>query len=114
MNEQDVINAFLSGTKAESPPLRSDGARLWVDGDFIAEWEARGLVIEPRRQGAASERCKNLLTHFILLHMCRNQEVRRLLRRGCRDLLHVAMKAHRPDSMTAPGHSMPSRTEPLS
>jgi hypothetical protein len=96
MTEQDVINAFLSGTKAENPPLRSDGARLCVDEDFIAEWGARRLVIESRRQGDASERCKDLLTHAILLRMCRNQEVRRLLRHGCHDLLHAAMRVNRP------------------
>ena len=96
MTEQDVINAFLAGTKAESPPLRSDGARLYVDRDFIAEWSARRLVIESRRQGAAAERCKDLLTHSILLRTCLNQEVRRLLHRGCRDVLHPARRADRP------------------
>ena len=92
MTEQDVINAFLAETKAENPSLRSDGARLYVDRDFIAEWSARRLVIEPRRQDAASERCKDLLTHSILLRMCRNQEVRRLLRRGSHDLWQEALK----------------------
>jgi hypothetical protein len=82
MTEQDVINAFLAGTKAESPPLRSDGVRLYVERDFIAEWGAHRLVIEPRRQDAASERCKDLLTHSILSRMCVNQEVRRILRRN--------------------------------
>ncbi len=96
MTEQDVVNAFLAGAKAESPPFRSDGLRLYVEGDSIAEWGAHRLVIEPRRQGAASERCKDLLTHSILLRTCLNQEVRRLLHRGCRDVLHPAAKAGRP------------------
>jgi len=95
MTEQEVINAFLAGAKAESPPLRSDGVRLYVDRDFIAEWEARRLVIEPRWQGGSSERCKDLLTHSILLRMCLNQEVRRLLRRNCRDVLDPAARANR-------------------
>jgi hypothetical protein len=94
MTEQDVINAFLAGTKAESPPLRSDGVRLYVERDFIAEWGAHRLVIEPRRQDAASERCKDLLTHSILSRMCLSQEVRRILRRNSRDLCAAA--SHRP------------------
>jgi hypothetical protein len=96
MIEQDVINAFLAGTEAESPPLRSDGVRLYVDRKFVAEWRAHRLVIEPRRQDAASERCKNLLTHSILLRMRTNHEVRRLLRRNCRGLLHTAARANLP------------------
>ncbi len=86
MTEQDVINAFLAGRKAESPQLRSDGARLCVDKDPVAEWGPQRLVIEPRRQDAASERCKDLLIHAILWRMCANQEVRRILRRNNRDL----------------------------
>jgi hypothetical protein len=49
MNEQDVITAFLAGVRAERPPLRSDGARLYVSRDPIAEWRLRELVIGPRR-----------------------------------------------------------------
>ena len=86
MTEQDVINAFLAGRKAESLPLRSDGARLYAGKDSIAEWAPQRLVIEPRRQEAASERCKDLLTHAILSSMCLDQEVRRILRRNNRDL----------------------------
>ncbi len=50
MTEQDVINAFLAGRKAESLPLRSDGARLYAGKDSVAEWGPQRLVIEPRRQ----------------------------------------------------------------
>ena len=114
MNEQDVIAAFLAGLKAEHPPLRSDGARLYVSRDSIAEWHLRELVIESKRQGDASERCKNLLTYSILSRMRRNQEVRRLLRHGCRDLLHAAMRGRRTDALTPAGESMLSRPEPIS
>ena len=96
MTEQDVINAFLLGAKAESPPLRTDGTRLCLDRDVIAEWNASRLVVEPRRQSDDSERCKDSLTNAILLRMSRNQEVRRLLRRSCRDLLGAAARANRP------------------
>ncbi|MGD1001532.1 MAG: hypothetical protein ABSA67_12645 [Candidatus Brocadiia bacterium] len=95
MTEQDVINAFLAGMKAEAAPLRSDGVRLYVGGDFIAEWCAQRLVIEPRRQDAASERCKDLLTHSILLRMSLHHEVRRLLRRNSRDLCAALPRGHR-------------------
>ncbi len=57
-----------------------------MDKDPVAEWGPQRLVIEPRRQDAASERCKDLLIHAILWRMCANQEVRRILRRNNRDL----------------------------
>jgi hypothetical protein len=98
VTEQDVINAFVTRTKAECPLLRSDGLRLYAEGEAIAEWSAERLAIEPRRQGSAAERCKDLLTHAILLRSCWNQEVRRLLSRNCRELLPVATGAGRPSA----------------
>jgi hypothetical protein len=98
VTDQDVINAFVTGSKAESPALRSDGLRLYAEGEAIAEWSAQRLVIEPRRQAAAAERCKDLLTHAILLRSCWNQEVRRLLNRNCRELLPLASSAGRPSA----------------
>ena len=101
MTEQNVVNAFLAGTRAESPPLRSDGVRLHAGGDLIAEWGGR-LVIEPRRQGAASERCKQPLRQCIAARASLNREVRRLLHRSCRDELCSALRAHRPGGAAAP------------
>jgi hypothetical protein len=114
MTEQDIINAFLAGTKAETPPFRSDGERLYVDEDVIAEWGAGRLNIEPRRQGGASERGKDLLVHSILLRMSLNREVRRLLHGGCREQLSAALRTVRPGGRTSAGNAMPSRVEPLS
>jgi hypothetical protein len=114
MTQQDIINAFLAGTKAESPPFRADGARLYVDGGVIAEWGAGRLDIEPRRQGAAAERCKDLLMHSILWRMSLNREVRRLLHNGARDQLSAAWRTVRSGGTPPAGDSLPSRTEPLS
>ena len=108
MTEHDIINAFLAGRKAERPPFRSDGVRLRVDGDVIAEWGALRLDIEPRRQGTASERCKDLLLHAILVRMSLNREVCRLLHGGARDQLCAALRTDRPGDAMPAGDATPS------
>ena len=66
-----------------------------MEKDLVAEWGPQRLVIEPRRQEAAAERCKDLLTHAILSRMSPNQEVRRILRRNNRDLCAALPRGRR-------------------
>jgi len=73
MSEMDVVEAFLSQEPAERSPLSTDGERLCIDADVIAEWYEAGLIVTPVKQGKLHEQLKDRLVHTVLLRMAGQQ-----------------------------------------
>ncbi len=82
MSETDVVEAFLSHETGEKQPLSTDGERLCIGSQVIAEWYAAGLIVTQENQGELHERIKDRLVHRVLLRMAGQQravESRRIL-----------------------------------
>jgi hypothetical protein len=73
MSEKDVVEAFLSQEPAENSPLATDGGRLCINEEVIAEWSEDALIVTPRKQGALHEQLKDRLVHNVLLRMAGQQ-----------------------------------------
>jgi hypothetical protein len=75
MSEIDVVEAFLSQEPADRSPLATDGSRLCMNAEVIAEWSDEGLVVAPEKQGQLHEQLKDRLVHAVLLRMASQQPV---------------------------------------
>ena len=73
MREMDVVEAFLSQEPAERSPLATDGERLCINAEVIAEWSEEGLTVTPRKQGQLHEQLKDRLVHAVLLRIADQQ-----------------------------------------
>lgn len=73
MSEMDVVEAFLSQERAEGTPVRTDGERLCIDSEVIAEWYDGGIDVTQWKQGPLHERLKDRLVHSVLLRMAGQQ-----------------------------------------
>ena len=75
MSEMDVVEAFLSQEPAERDPLATDGERLRINKEVIAEWSEEGLIVTTLKQGPLHEELKDRLVHAVLLRMAGQQSV---------------------------------------
>jgi hypothetical protein len=75
MSEMDVIEAFLSQEPAQGLPVVTDGERLFINSEVIAEWFEAGIIVTPVKQGQLHERLKDRLVHSVLLRMAGQQPV---------------------------------------
>ncbi|MGD0999760.1 MAG: hypothetical protein ABSA67_03585 [Candidatus Brocadiia bacterium] len=75
MSEMDVVEAFLSQEPAEGSPVATDGERLCINSEVIAEWFDAGIIVTPLKQGQMHERLKDRLVHSVLLRMAGQQPV---------------------------------------
>jgi hypothetical protein len=73
MSEMDVVEAFLSQESAERAPLATDGERLCINAEVIAEWSEEGLLVTPLKQSPLHEQLKDRLVHTVLLRMADQQ-----------------------------------------
>ena len=73
MSDTDVVEAFLSQEPAKGAPLSTDGERLCLDAEVIAEWYEAGLIVTPVKQGKLHEQLKDRLVHTVLLRMAGQQ-----------------------------------------
>ena len=73
MGERDVVEAFLSQEPAEGSPLATDGERLCINSEVVAEWFEAGIIVTPANQGQLHERVKDQLVHSVLLRMAGQQ-----------------------------------------
>ena len=73
MSEMDVVEAFLSQEPAEGTSVATDGERLCINSEVIAEWFDAGIVVTPLMQGPLHERLKDRLVHSVLLRMAGQQ-----------------------------------------
>jgi hypothetical protein len=69
MSDMDVVEAFLNQEPAEGASVATDGERLWVNSEVIAEWFEAGMMVTLAKQGRLHERLKDRLVHSILLRM---------------------------------------------
>ena len=63
MSEMDVVEAFLSQEPAEGSPVATDGERLCINAEVIAEWFEAGIIVTPVKQGQLHEQLKDRLVH---------------------------------------------------
>jgi hypothetical protein len=73
MSDSDVVEAFLSQEPAQGAPVATDGARLCINADVIAEWCEGGIIVTPVKQGQLHECTKDRLIHKVLLRMAGQQ-----------------------------------------
>ena len=73
MSEMDVVEAFLSQEPAEGTSVATDGERLCINSEVIAEWFDAGIVVTPLKQGPLHEELKDRLVHAVLLRMAGQQ-----------------------------------------
>jgi len=75
MSEMEVVEAFLSQEPADGTSMTTDGERLCINSEVIAEWFDAGMIVTPVKQGQLQERIKDRLVHTVLLRMAGQQTV---------------------------------------
>ncbi len=73
MSQMDVVEAFLSQEPAEGSSMTTDGERLCINSEVVAEWFDAGIMVTPAKQGQLHERVKDRLVHTVLLRMAGQQ-----------------------------------------
>ena len=73
MGERDVVEAFLSQEPAARSPMATDGERLCMNAEVVAEWSDEGLIVAPLKQGPLHEQLKDRVVHAVLLRMAAQQ-----------------------------------------
>ncbi len=73
MTDLDVLEAFLRQEPAEVSPVATDGERLRINEEVVAEWFEEGIMVTPQKQGQLHERLKDRLVHRVLLRMAGQQ-----------------------------------------